>query len=749
MNYLQLILIVAILALIGIIVLFFLRRDLSKRNEAIRHRDNLIRTVNRAVSLLLQAEPDDFENALWESMGILAKSVDADRMYIWKNHFQDEKLYCTQLYEWSEDAEPQQDNAYTVDIPYDENIPGWEEKFLRGECVNNIVRNMSPEEQAQLSPQGIVSILTLPVYLQDEFWGFVGFDDCRNERMFTANEESILRSASLLFANAVLRNEMVHDILDKSARLEIAVKEAQEATIMKNKSLRAMESILNSMDAMIYVTVPNTGEILFINNSMKQHFGIDGSGIGLLCYKVFQEGLNERCDFCPCHQLDKEPDKAVIWEEHSTLTKRIYRNTDCYIEWTDNRVVHLQYSVDLTELIVAREEAQAASQAKSDFLSNMSHEMRTPMSAIIGMTSIGKKAGDLEEKDYALGKIGDASSHLLGIINDILDMAKIEADKLELLSVEYDFTRMLQKVMTVIHFRADEKKQVLLVNVDKNVPRFMVGDDQRLAQVLTNLLSNAVKFTPENGEIRLDAALTGEQDGISQLRIDVKDDGIGISIEQQEKLFAAFEQADSGISRKYGGTGLGLAITKRIVDMMGGRIWVESALGSGSTFSFVVNVGRSTKNEDESDRIPTSENATEEKPSGANVFEGKRMLVAEDVDINREIIMALLEDTGVLIDCAENGREALEMVALDPEKYDIILMDMRMPEMDGLEATRQIRALPPRQRGRLPIIAMTANVFKDDIEACFTAGMDEHVGKPLDLDRVMEVMRKYFCPLSS
>jgi signal transduction histidine kinase/CheY-like chemotaxis protein len=392
------------------------------------------------------------------------------------------------------------------------------------------------------------------------------------------------------------------------------------------------------------------------------------------------------------------------------------------------------------QLETAFEQANAANKAKSDFLSNMSHEMRTPMNVIIGMAAIGKKAGELTEKDHALNKIEDASSHLLGVINDVLDMAKIEANKLELVPVEYNFKKMLQKVIAVTGFRMDEKQQRLTVDVDDGIPRFVVGDDQRLAQVLTNLLANSAKFTPEEGAIRLDVSLVKEADGICEVRVEIADNGIGISAEQKDRLFSAFEQADSGITRQYGGTGLGLVIAKRIVELMGGRIWFESELGLGTRFIFTVNVSRGSRSED------ANENSDLDKPSSVAEgcrFEGKRLLLAEDMEINREILIALLQDTGLIIDCAKNGREALEMIKAAPEKYHIVFMDMQMPVMDGLESTRCIRALPGHRREHLPIIAMTANVFKSDIEHCLEAGMDGHLGKPIDLDNVLEKLRQF------
>jgi len=395
-------------------------------------------------------------------------------------------------------------------------------------------------------------------------------------------------------------------------------------------------------------------------------------------------------------------------------------------------------------------EAEAASRAKSDFLSTMSHEMRTPMNAIIGMTAVGKKAENIEQKNHALTKIGDASNHLLGVINDVLDMAKIEANKLELIPIEYDLEKMLQKVITIIHFRVDEKQQELTINIDSNIPRFIIGDDQRLAQVITNLLSNANKFTPEGGKIHLDVSLVQETSSFCELKIEVSDNGIGIAHEQQKRLFMAFEQAESGTSRTYGGTGLGLVISKRIVELMDGSIWIDSDIGKGAKFLLTVKAKRGRKNHD-NESFTTIIKQDENIENNTGRFTGKRLLLAEDIEINRAILVALLEDTKLIIDCAENGKEAVEMIEASPYRYDIVFMDIQMPIMDGLEATRQIRIMEDRWQSaspmetykRLPIVAMTANVFKDDIEACLAAGMNGHLGKPLDIDRVYEKLRNY------
>ncbi|MCL2219936.1 MAG: ATP-binding protein [Chitinispirillia bacterium] len=381
-------------------------------------------------------------------------------------------------------------------------------------------------------------------------------------------------------------------------------------------------------------------------------------------------------------------------------------------------------------------EAETANRAKSAFLANMSHEIRTPLNAIIGMTAICKNTSDIRQKDHAIDKIENASGHLLGLVNDVLDMSKIEANRLELSPVEFDFEKMMRKITSVINFRVDEKRQKLHIKIDDNIPRLLMGDDQRLAQVIMNLLSNAVKFTPEGGEISFNAALLRETAGICELRIEVTDNGIGISAGQQMLLFNAFGQADSGTSRKFGGTGLGLTISKRIIELMGGSVWVESELGKGARFIFTAKVQRSEPRVS-ADGAPNNTHNLQE-----GEFASKRLLLVEDIETNRYVILTLLKPSGITIDCADNGKAALEKISADPN-YDMVLMDLEMPEMDGYEATRRIRALPEPKGKKLPIIAMTANVFKEDIDACLAAGMDDHIGKPLDISDLFGKLRKY------
>jgi signal transduction histidine kinase/CheY-like chemotaxis protein/HAMP domain-containing protein len=506
------------------------------------------------------------------------------------------------------------------------------------------------------------------------------------------------------------------------------------------KALRTLENILDGIDAVIYVSVPETGEILFVNNYLKKQFGLQDASAGQICYKVLQKNLDAKCADCPCSLLDKDPERIIVWEEKHALTNRVYRNTDRYINWPGYETVHLQHAVDITELLAAKEQAEQGSLSKSEFLSRMSHEMRTPMNAIIGMTAIAKNSDDPAKKEYCLDRIGDASRHLLGVINDVLDMSKIEADKFELSFSEFNFAHVLSGALNVVKFRIDEKQQVYSSNIDPAIPAYIVGDEQRLTQVVTNLLSNAVKFTPAQGAIQCNARLLAEESGIYTLQVEVSDSGIGMSQEQQSNLFRPFEQADGSIARKYGGTGLGLVISKSIVQLMGGDIAVESELGKGSAFVFTFKAEKGCA--EEAEAAPARWGGADNNESSCSLA-GKVALLAEDVELNREIILAMLEQTELMIECAEDGQKAVDIFTADPGRYDIIFMDMQMPGVDGLEATRRIRAAGTPEGARVPIIAMTANVFREDIEKCLAAGMNDHIGKPIDFDELIHKIKKY------
>ena len=400
-------------------------------------------------------------------------------------------------------------------------------------------------------------------------------------------------------------------------------------------------------------------------------------------------------------------------------------------------------------LIAAKEDALKNSRAKSDFLSRMSHEIRTPMNAIIGMTKIADNTNDIGKLRYCLATIGVSSAQLLGLINDILDVSKIEAGKFELDFAPFNIEKSLMKVCNLIIDSAERKGQKFDVILGNNMRVHYLGDELRLSQVITNLLSNAVKFTPENGTITLTAEEKQRKEDGSVLRFTVADTGIGMTQEQIGRLFTSFEQADESITRKFGGTGLGLSISKSIIDKMNGTIWVDSEINKGTTFTFDIELKWAAQQSggvivngitpSDLKLLIVEGKETEDVPDFSDVT----LLLAEDVDINREIFITLLENTNVKIDIAENGLIAVQKFTAHPEQYNMIIMDVQMPEMDGYEATKTIRALDLPRAKTIPILAMTANAFKEDVDKCIACGMNDHLAKPVDIKAVIEKILYY------
>jgi CheY-like chemotaxis protein len=316
----------------------------------------------------------------------------------------------------------------------------------------------------------------------------------------------------------------------------------------------------------------------------------------------------------------------------------------------------------------------------------------------------------------------------MGIINQTLDMSKIEAGKLKLHRTSFSFQNMINTATSLLELQAADKNLSLTISLSKDIPQYIVCDELRLVQVITNLLNNAIKFTENGGTVDFTVTTINEK----HLLFEFKDSGIGISAEQQSRLFSAFEQAEAYTTHKFGGTGLGLPISKQIVKMFDGEIWVESELGKGSKFSFTIPCEQGEK--------PPKEAPS---PTDTAHFKNKTILLAEDIEINREIALAMLKPTGVNIACAENGLQAIEMFRDEPSRFHLIFMDLQMPEVDGITATRQIRALDIPQAKTIPIIAMTANVFQDDINTCIEAGMNAHLGKPLNIQEALKIMQEF------
>ncbi|WP_310602722.1 ATP-binding protein [Anaerosporobacter sp.] len=695
------------------------------------------------------------------------------------------------------------------------------------------------------------------------------------------------------------------------------VLEHQAFEEIKEKQLRAHKFISNIS---LPFTQPYDDFNLLMNNAiceLQEFFETDRVAVfevqkdySLLCTYVSSQKddwtdiIGFHCSYESIQSLCKEIDKQPYLFYHSTeeLFKEypfisLGAKSQCYIpividgesigylvitnyreqaDWTENEfkpavmaasIIAGAYSLRkseqaLKEAIAAAKEANVA---KSQFLSNMSHEIRTPMNAIIGMTKLSEKAQTIEKYQEYIGSIKISSEHLLTIINDILDISKIESGKFQLSETVFSLERTIVKSCSMMSSRATEKNLKFIVNSGDNIKLRYYGDDTRISQILTNLLSNAVKFTPDCGTISVYVDEINCENDKAEIQIIVEDTGIGMTIEQQERAFNSFEQADGSISRQYGGTGLGLAICKSITEMMGGSIVISSQPNKGSKFIVTIYLDRANDAEKEvyeivqkqlvnkkivvlSDddsliskfsrisekfgvecTIVSSFNDVNEKNNrydviyfdfslhntqtvdtykaieglidknimipiiefnswdfvreevseyGVNNYFQKpifasplydslmkviygtktqgvhkfdkmpdyskiHLLLAEDIKINADILKSLLKDTKINIDVAENGKIAIEMFESNPEKYDVIFMDVQMPIMNGLDASRNIRELSFEKAKSIPIIAMTANVFKEDIDTCLESGMNDHLSKPIDISMIILKINKY------
>ena len=509
--------------------------------------------------------------------------------------------------------------------------------------------------------------------------------------------------------------------------------------ITPQEALDRFETIWANVECGVSIIDAETREIVDINPvAVKMFEGNKEDIIGHRCHKFICPAEEHSCPIMDKNQVVDRSERKFVKAngEIIPIIKSVAKIND------KGRVLLLESFIDISTLKEAEENlrllsiTEQANQAKSDFLSRMSHEMRTPLNAIIGMTKLAENTKDASKLEHCLETIGQSANHLLGLINDILDMSKIEAGKFELHIGNFSIQDVLSKTNNFFVEQLKEKNIKLKLQQHKNIAPGYIGDEMRLSQVVTNLISNAIKFTPENGEITISARETQHGADSSILRFEVSDTGIGMDEEQINKLFNAFEQADTSITRRFGGTGLGLSISKSIVEMMNGKMWAESTPGEGSTFFFEIELVHNTG------ALP-DEAAGKITQVVTPDFAGKNALIAEDIEINREIIIALLETTKINIDTAENGRRAVEAFAAESHKYDIIIMDVHMPEMNGLEATQAIRAIGTDKAKNIPIIAMTADVFSEDIDKCLAAGMNDHLGKPINHVEVFAKLTKY------
>ena len=676
----------------------------------------------------------DHDEKFSRSLDLMGHFLDVQRIAVLQIDHSIEMI--SELYDWRKNR-----SAFIKStMPLSEFDPGGSIIELLKDGKTHCFDSTTSSDEIEHNIQHLFSsknLVITPLFNKEELWGIMVAMNYTNNHQWTKVESNIMKSIGGIFSAFIERIETEKVLTSTRETLREVLDNVQANIVWKNTDFSYVG--FNSTFAKNFDINPNE---LYGKKNIDLFGGEFAAKLSKYEQSAYATGRAE-LDF----EVEyKQPDGSSQWflgseipikDKRGKITSLLCVYQDV-TEQKNSELLMLERDIALEQ---AAAKAEQSDKAKSEFLSRMSHEIRTPMNAIIGMSNIASSSNEIAKIKSCISKIDAASKQLLGIINDILDMSKIEAGKLEMNSEDFNLQNMLDDVYDVITVKSDEKHQILRINIANDVPVSLKGDEFRLSQVINNLLSNAIKFTPEKGIISVNVSLRGILDNVADINFSVEDSGIGISAENVGKLFNAFEQANGSISRKYGGTGLGLSICKRIVELMNGEIRVESVEGEGSKFIF--NALFPLSEVQEAVKTSHRNSAAHEHPEVDLDLTGKKILLVEDVEVNRDILSAILEPTNVMMDYAENGQIAVEMFSGNPTLYDLILMDVHMPVMDGFEATQQIRSLAYPAAQTIPIVAMTANVFNEDIKKCIDAGMDDHLGKPIEEDKITYKLEQY------
>ena len=706
--------------------------------EGMRNRATMAAALNRAAVIFLSQQEGSFETIMTAGIKEIADAFNLDRFSIWRNSQMPDGLHGGQIYRWDRES-----GGTTVplkgleDMSYTKIAPRWEGLLASDNIINSPVKLLP--EAALLESFGCVSALITPLFFFNTFWGFALLEDLRHERFFEDDYIDMMRSAAFMCANTVVHADMERAIVDAN-EFNVAVLDASPLgfTIFDENA-----NVIGCNDTLVQLL--KTTKEYYIKHFLEfmpeyQRGGIKSEDKAA---ELVKRALNG--------------EKLVFeWIHFTSSGEPIYNEITLVRAMYKGKYVALGYQYNLhdrkkkeKELAHARESAEFANHAKSNFLANMSHELRTPLNVVIGLTNLILEDENLDRHTMGnLIKINNAGTTLLSIVNDILDFSKIESGKLTLSPVEYYIASLLNDIATLTITRLGEKPIEFHLDITEDLPNKLFGDDLRVKQVLTNLLTNAVKYTHE-GSIVLKVRSAREGD-LMCVDFAVTDTGMGMTQENISHLFSDYYQVEDKANRHIEGTGLGLAITKRLVEMMEGKIDVESEKGKGSTFSFRIKQGfvdDAVLGADVAEKLKSfiytdNKRIVSRRLVRVNLSYAK-VLVVDDMQTNLDVASGIMRKYKMQVDLLDNGQTAIDRIKSGTPVYDLVFMDHMMPGMDGIETVDKIRALGTEYAKKVPIIALTANAIQGTDKMFYEHDFQAFVTKPIDIMEMDSVLRKW------